>query len=297
MNKTRKYFDPKTAAKLSNLPLTARLAVEGYLIGQHKSPYHGFSVEFSEHKAYGIGDEIKHIDWKIFGKTDRYYVKRFEEETNLRSYILLDTSKSMGFGNGSIDKITYGAFLSTALSYLMLKQRDSVGLVLFNDKITRFLPGKSSKSHLNIIMNTLGKIELGNNTKIKPILDQMAQRIKKRGLVILISDLLDDPDEIMKGLSHFKHNKQEVIVFHILDKKEFDFDFKKRTKFIDMETGKTITTDPWHIRESYKERFDLYQKKYKLGCRKQKIDYVPLFTNHPLDFALSEYLKKRKKTY
>ena len=125
----------------------------------------------------------------------------------------------------------------------------------------------------------------------------MAERIKKRGLVILISDLLDDPDEIMKGLSHFKHNKQEVIVFHILDKKEFDFDFKKRTKFIDMETGETITTDPWHIRESYKERFDLYQKKYKLGCRKQKIDYVPLFTNQPIDIALSEDLKKRKKTY
>ena len=131
MNKAKKYFDPKTAAKLNNISLRARLAVEGYLIGQHKSPYHGFSVEFSEHKAYGIGDEIKHIDWKIFGKTDRYYVKRFEEETNLRSYILLDTSRSMGFGNGSIDKITYGAFLSTALSYLMLKQKDSVGLVLF----------------------------------------------------------------------------------------------------------------------------------------------------------------------
>ncbi len=292
----RKYLNPITAAKLANISLKARLAVEGYLIGQHKSPYHGFSVEFSEHRAYGTGDEVRHIDWKLFGKTERYYVKRFEEETNLRSYILLDTSLSMNFGNQSITKLEYGSFLCSALSYLMLKQRDSVGLVQFDKKINQFLPSRASRSHLNKIMESLEKITPGDNTHIRPILDHMAERIKKRGLIILISDLFDDPKDVIKGLSHFKHNKQEVIVFHILDRNEFEFEFNKRTKFKDMETGQTITTDPWHIQISYKEKIKLFQKNYKLGCRKQKIDYVPLYTDQSLDIALNEYLKKRKKT-
>ena len=292
----RKYLDPLIVAKIDNMALRARLVVEGYLIGQHKSPYHGFSVEFAEHRAYGSGDEIRHIDWKLYGKTDRYYVKRYEEETNLRSYILLDTSQSMTYGSGAITKLEYGSYLSAALTHLMLNQRDAMGLVLFDEKIRKFIPPRAAPSHANIIMGALDKIQSANDTQIRPTLDYMAERIKKRGLVILISDLLDDPAQVLMGLNHFRHNKQEMIVFHLLDRQELEFQFENRTKFRDLETDETITTEPWHIRSAYQELIEMHQRKYRLGCRNQRIDYVPLFTDQPLDLALNEYLNKRQKT-
>jgi len=292
----RKYLDPLIVAKIDNMALRARLVVEGYLIGQHKSPYHGFSVEFAEHRAYGPGDEIRHIDWKLYGKTDRYYVKRYEEETNLRSYILLDTSQSMTYGSGAITKLEYGSYLSAALTHLMLNQRDAMGLVLFDEKIRKFIPPRAAPSHANIIMGALDKIQSANDTQIRPTLDYMAERIKKRGLVILISDLLDDPGQVLMGLNHFRHNKQEMIVFHLLDRQELEFQFGDRTKFRDLETDETITTEPWHIRSAYQELIEMHQRKYRLGCRNQRIDYVPLFTDQPLDLALNKYLNKRQKT-
>jgi len=292
----RKYLDPLIVAKIDNMALRARLVVEGYLIGQHKSPYHGFSVEFAEHRAYGSGDEIRHIDWKLYGKTDRYYVKRYEEETNLRSYILLDTSQSMTYGSGEITKLDYGSYLSAALTHLMLNQRDAMGLVLFDEKIRKFIPPRAAPSHANIIMGALDKIQSANDTQIRPTLDYMAERIKKRGLVILISDLLDDPGQVLMGLNHFRHNKQEMIVFHLLDRQELEFQFGNRTKFRDLETDETITTEPWHIRSAYQELIEIQQRKYRLGCRNQRIDYVPLFTDQPLDLALNEYFNKRQKT-
>ena len=292
----RKYLDPLIVAKIDNMALRARLVVEGYLIGQHKSPYHGFSVEFAEHRAYGSGDEIRHIDWKLYGKTDRYYVKRYEEETNLRSYILLDTSQSMTYGSGAITKLEYGSYLSAALTHLMLNQRDAMGLVLFDEKIRKFIPPRAAPSHANIIMGALDKIQSANDTQIRPTLDYMAERIKKRGLVILISDLLDDPGQVLMGLNHFRHNKQEMIVFHLLDRQELEFQFGNRTKFRDLETNETITTEPWHIRSAYQELIEIQQRKYRLGCRNQRIDYVPLFTDQPLDLALNEYFNKRQKT-
>ena len=291
----KKYLDPEVVAKLNNMKLRARLVVEGYLIGHHKSPYHGFSVEFAEHRAYGHGDEVRHIDWKLFGKTDRYYVKRFEEETNVRSYILLDKSQSMSFSSGSITKLAYGSYLSAALSYLMLNQKDAMGLVLFDEKIKKFIPPRAKTSHSNIIMSALEKIKAGNDTQIRPVLNSMADRIRKRGLVILISDLLDDPEQVLMGLNNFKYNKQEVIVFHLVDRKEYDFDFTDRTQFNDMETGATITTDPWHIRSAYKDQIDESIKNYRQGCRNLKIDYVQIFTDQPLDIALNQYLNKRQR--
>ena len=291
----KKYLDPEVVAKLNNMKLRARLVVEGYLIGHHKSPYHGFSVEFAEHRAYGHGDEVRHIDWKLFGKTDRYYVKRFEEETNVRSYILLDKSQSMSFSSGSITKLAYGSYLSAALSYLMLNQKDAMGLVLFDEKIKKFIPPRAKTSHSNIIMSALEKIKAGNDTQIRPVLNSMADRIRKRGLVILISDLLDDPEQVLMGLNNFKYNKQEVIVFHLVDRKEYDFDFTDRTQFNDMETGATITTDPWHIRSAYKNQINESIKNYRQGCRNLKIDYVQIFTDQPLDIALNQYLNKRQR--
>ena len=291
----RKYLHPEVAAKLGNMSLRARLVVEGYIIGLHKSPYHGFSVEFAEHRAYGPGDEIRHIDWKLYGKTDRYYVKQYEEETNLRSYLIMDISKSMTYRSKNISKLEYASYLTAALSYLMLNQKDGIGLILFDKKIQSFIPPRSTSSHLNTIFSQLDQINPGEDTQLGNVLHEMADRIKKRGLVILISDLFDDFDAIIGGLKHFRYNKQEVIVFHILDRQELNFNFNTRTRFKDMETGELVTTEPWQIRNSYKDLMLKFQDKSRKQCRKRLIDYIPLFTDHDLDIALSQYLRKREK--
>ncbi len=291
----KKYLQPETVAKLDNMALRARLVVEGYIIGQHKSPYHGFSVEFAEHRAYGPGDEIRHIDWKLFGKTDRYYVKQYEEETNLKAYILLDTSRSMKYSHTKITKLDYGSFMAAALFYLMLNQRDGVGLILFDEKIKKFIPPRSTPNHLNTVLKQLEKPKFGTDTAIGSVLHEMAERIKKRGLIILISDLMDNPQSILSGLKHFRHNKQEVILFHVLDRKELEFDFSTRTRFKDMETGSQLTTEPWQIKDAYKARINEMQKNYKRKCRELLIDYVPVFTDQNLDIVLNSYLNKRQK--
>ena len=291
----RKYLEPEMVARLSNMSLRARLVVEGYIIGQHKSPFHGFSVEFAEHRAYGPGDEIRHIDWKLYGKTDRFFVKQYEEETNLRSYILLDTSRSMEYKSNKISKLDYGNYLSAAMAYLMINQQDSVGLTLFDNQIQTFIPPRSKPSHVNTILTHLDKTGSGKDTDVGIVLHEMAERIKKRGLIILISDLFDETENIINGLKHFRHNKQEIIVFHVMDRKELNFDFSNRTKFKDMETDEQITTEPWKIRKIYQKAIQSYQDELRLRCREQKIDYVPLFTDQNLDLALNEYLKKRQR--
>lgn len=275
--------------------MKAKLVVEGYIIGQHRSPYHGFSVEFSEHRSYEPGDEVKHIDWKLYGKTNRLYVKRYEEETNLRTHLILDTSRSMSYTSNKISKLEYGSYLLAALSYLMISQQDAAGVVLFDEKIRSFIPPKSTPSHLNTLLNVLDVPEPGNNTKIESVLHQMAERINKRGLVIIISDLLDEPKNVLNGLKHFRHKKQEVILFHILDRNELEFEFDNRTKFVDMESDEEITTDPWHIKNDYKNLILDIQKYYRRNCRLNKIDYVSLFTDDSLDKGLSEYFNKRQR--
>ena len=293
----RKYLRPETVALLNSMSLRARLVVEGYIIGHHRSPYHGFSVEFAEHRSYGPGDEIKHIDWKLFGKTDRLYVKRYEEETNLRAHIILDTSKSMLYSSAEVSKLSYANSLAASLSYLMINQQDAVGIAKFSEKIDTFIPPKARPSHLNLILSQLDDKDSGNDTQIGMVLHELADRIKKRGMVILISDLLDKPENIMKGLKHFRHQNQEVIVFHIQDRKESEFDFDTRTKFFDMETGEEIVTEPWHIRSNYNELISKLESNYKLNCRENLIDYVPLFTDQSLDIGITEYLIKRSKLF
>ena len=293
----RKYLRPETVALLNSMSLRARLVVEGYIIGHHRSPYHGFSVEFAEHRSYGPGDEIKHIDWKLFGKTDRLYVKRYEEETNLRAHIILDTSKSMLYSSAEVSKLSYANSLAASLSYLMINQQDAVGIAKFSEKIDTFIPPKARPSHLNLILSQLDDKDSGNDTQIGMVLHELADRIHKRGMVILISDLLDKPENIMNGLKHFRHQNQEVIVFHILDRKESEFDFDTRTKFFDMETGEEIVTEPWHIRSNYNELISKLESNYKSNCRENLIDYVPLFTDQSLDIGITEYLIKRSKLF
>jgi len=291
----KKYLNPEILSKLSSMELRARLVVEGFIAGLHKSPYHGFSVEFAEHRQYMPGDEIKHVDWKVYAKTDRFYVKQFEEETNLKSFILLDVSASMGYTSGSITKLQYASYLAAALSYLLIKQRDAVGLVTFDQKIQNYLPPRSVTTYLNQILLQLEKVNNSANTNIAKALHQMAEKIQRRGLIILLSDLLDDPAEILAGLKHFRYQNHEVIVFQILDPKEIGFEFEQDVIFKDMESSEEISTQPWHIRQDYQEKIQQFIGGYKKSCREQKIEYVLLNTSEPFDRAMLSYLLKRKK--
>ncbi|MEE2618973.1 MAG: DUF58 domain-containing protein, partial [Candidatus Poribacteria bacterium] len=218
------YLDPVALSRLGNMELVARLVVEGFITGLHKSPYQGFSIEFSEHRQYMPGDEVKHIDWKVYGKSDRYYVKKFEEETNLRAYIVLDASGSMNykFSDQRLTKFQYGCYLAASLAYLMLKQRDSVSLTIFDQEIRNYIPPRSRASHLRAIISALEEAEPSGDTGISEILHSLAKRIIRRGLVILISDLLDQPTEILTALKHFRHRKHEIIVLHLIDEAERD---------------------------------------------------------------------------
>ncbi|HEX9655067.1 MAG TPA: DUF58 domain-containing protein [bacterium] len=291
----RKYLDPEVVSKLSNMDLRARLVVEGFITGLHKSPYHGFSVEFAEHRQYMPGDEIKHVDWKVYGKTNRFYVKQFEEETNLKAYLLLDASASMGFTSVGVTKLQYACYLAGALSYLMIGQRDAVGLLVFDEKIRRYLPPRSVTTYLHEILRELDRTQSSAETNVAIALHQMAERIKRRGLIIVLSDLFDDPQTVLSALKHFRHRKHEVIVFHIMDPLELTFDFQQDAVFRDMETGEEISTQPWHIRHDYQAKVAEFLANYKKVCRENQIDYVPIDTREAYDRALFEYLLKRKR--
>lgn len=288
------YLSSDIISNISSLSLKARLLVEGLIVGMHKSPYHGFSVEFSEHRAYNIGDEIRNIDWKIWGKTDRYFVKEYEEETNLLSHIILDQSKSMAYSSQNISKLDYAKTLSASLAYLMLKQQDAVGLTLFDSQIQSSIPPKSKSNHISSLFKIMENINPGPDTDIGNILHLSAEAIKKRGLVIIISDFLDDLESIMSGIRHYRYKGHEVIIFHILDNQELQLDFNERTQFIDLETNESITTDPWHIRDSYKEGMQKFCNDLKINCRKNKVDYTLINTTQPIEAALFDYLIKRK---
>jgi len=291
----RKYLNPEVVSRLKNMNLRARLVVEGFITGLHRSPYHGFSVEFSEYRQYMPGDDIRHIDWKVYGKTNRFYIKQFEEETNLKSYLLLDSSASMGYSSHQVSKLSYASYVAAALSYLMIEQRDAVGLVTFAQKINAYLPPRSIKSYLPQILRELEHIQCSNTTDVSATLHEIAERIHRRGLIILLSDLFDDPDKVISGLKHFRHKDHDVIVFHILDPMEIHFDFKQNAVFKDMETGEELTTQPWHIRQEYRERVQKFIDNYKRQCRLNRIDYVLLDTSWNFDRALMEYLIKRKR--
>ncbi len=280
------------------MELRARLVVEGFITGLHRSPYHGFSVEFAERRPYMPGDEIKHIDWKIYGKTDRYYIKRYEEETNLKSYVILDASRSMDYASrGNIKKLEYAAYLIASLSYMMIKQRDAVGLAVFDEQINTYLPPHATKGYLQQILVVLENLKASNKTGAGKSLHQVADRIKRRGLVIVVSDLLDDPKEIIAALKHFRHKKNEVIVMHVLDPLERTFAFGSDATIKDLETSEEIVTQPWQIQKAYQGEMAAFLDRYKRECLENYIDYVLLDTKTTFDVALIEYLSKRQKIH
>ncbi|MFT5087053.1 MAG: hypothetical protein ACI906_004077 [Candidatus Latescibacterota bacterium] len=291
------YLDPETVSRLSRLDLIARLVVEGFITGLHRSPYHGFSVEFSEHRPYMPGDPLRDLDWKAYAKTDRLYIKQYEEETNLKAYILLDVSGSMDFQSGAaLSKFRYATSLAAALSYLMLRQRDAVGLMLFRDLIESYVPPRSVQSHLQVLLKTIEQTKPGSDTNMAPTFHDLAERIARRGLVIVLSDLLDDPQEVLRGLRHFRHRGHEVVVFHLLDPREIDLDFDKETRFFDLEDPQQmLTTQPWLVRREYGQLIEEMVQTYRRGCAEARIDYTLIDTSTPFDVALSRYLVQRRK--
>lgn len=320
----KKYLNPSIVARLSNMEFKARMVVEGFIAGMHKSPYHGFSVEFAEHRQYMPGDDLKHLDWKILGKTDRYYIKRFEEETNLKSYLLLDISRSMDFKSDKIygvnsqsrnffkkilsrtekshlhtanpiTKLEYASHLAASFAYLMLMQRDAISLTTYDTKIRSYIPPHSTKANLQLILKDLSEVNSKNETGTAKCLNEIADKVKRRGLVIVFSDLFDDQTEVINALKHFRYDRNEVIVFQILDPVEISFLEGSPLTLKDMETNEEIYSQPFAMQKAYQESIKEFIDKYKTECRKNNIDFVTLSTSTPYDTALLNYLNKRKK--
>ena len=290
------FLRPDVVSRLASMEMRARLVVEGFITGLHKSPYHGFSVEFAEHHQYMPGDEIRRIDWKIYGKTDRFYIKQFEEETNLKAYICIDASKSMDFkSEGSVTKLEYASYLAAALAYLLMHQQDAAGLVVYDETVRKYLPPHSTRSYLQTILIELQNLKAAQKTGTAKALNAVAEQIRRRGLVIVFSDLFDNQDEVMQALKHFRYNNNEVLLFHVLDPRERNFAFGRDAIFRDLETGEEMMTQPFQIQRAYQSAMNEFIERYKRECREQRIDYVLLDTATPFDKALYEYLIKRKR--
>jgi uncharacterized protein (DUF58 family) len=289
-------LDTATLARISNMQLLAKTVVEGFVLGLHRSPFRGFSVEFAEYRAYVPGDDIKHIDWKAYAKTDRYFVKLFEEETNLSCHVVLDASASMGYGSGALNKFQYSARLAACLAYFMMRQRDATGLITFDTAIRDFLPAAMRPSHLQRVLGTLEDCRTGGETDLAEPLHQVAGAIRNRGLVVLISDLLGDIDPLLGALQHLKFCGHDVIVFQVLDPHEIEFPFSDLAEFTDLESGQKIKTSSRSARGQYLRELEAHQSAIRDGCADLRIDHALFDTRMPLDFALAEYLYRRGKS-
>jgi uncharacterized protein (DUF58 family) len=290
-----RYFDPEGLARVNNMELVARQVVEGFLTGRHRSPYHGFSVEYLDHRAYTPSDELRTIDWKILARTDKYYVKLFEDETNLRAHILVDCSRSMAFQSGDVNKLTWGSYLAAALAYLMLHQNDAVGLVVFDSEIRHLLPPKARPTQFRRILELLDHNYSREDTDVGAVLHDVAERIPRRGLVILISDLIDDESKIADGLMHFRHNNHEVVVFHVMDDAELTFPYDRLTRFKDMEGVGRLVANPKSLRERYLTRIKAFVDGIQTVCHERKIAYNLANTKEQYAQFLAAYLEKRAR--
>jgi len=290
-----KYYDPEKLARIKNLQLLARTVVEGYISGLHRSPFKGFSAEFAEYREYLPGDDLKHFDWKVFARSDKRYVRQYEEETNLTCTLLLDTSGSMAFGGDGLSKFDYACFLTAALTYLMIQQRDQVGLVLFAEDIRQRIPPSNSPAHLKDILNQLERVEPSGQTGIARSLHAIAENTRRRGLVIVLSDLIDDQDAVMNALNHFRHNRSEVVVFNIFDRAELELPYKGLVEFIDLETHRRMQARADVIRREYLRNVEGFVRAYRQSCAASRIDYQLVTTDEPFELMLSAYLNRRAR--
>ena len=292
-----KYLDPKVLNKVGNLEVKARLIVEGFMSGLHESPYKGSSVEFAEHREYVPGDDLRYLDWKVYGKSDRYYIKEFEEETNLKAYVVVDTSNSMAYGTNGVTKLEYAKYVAASLLYLVQRQRDAGALVTFGEGVRTFLPPSSSQAHFRNCLSELSSQEPEGDTDLGAIFNEVAERLRSKSLVVVLSDLFDENEEgLMRGLHRMAHRGHDVIVFHVLDGDELEFPFERMTRFEGLEIDETLLADPRALREASLEELGAFQTRIKSACLGGRMDYQVLDTSRPLDLALSTYLAQRTGT-
>jgi len=290
-----RYLDPAIVARLGTIDLKARTIVEGFLTGLHRSPYQGFSVEFAEYRQYLPGDDLATLDWKVYARSDRHFVKKYEEETNLTCHLLLDISGSMGYGSGPITKLQYGSYLSGALAYLMNRQRDAFGLIAFDDRIASLVPASARAGHLRAVLLALERLKIGAGTNVAKPLRDLAAAVRKRGLVVLVSDLLDDPQSVLDGLKHFRYRGTDVVVFHVIDPYELKFPFERSARFRDIETAQEVMAVPSAVRQDYVDRMQARIAHYKRELGLAGIDYCLLDTSQPLELGLMAYLMTRRR--
>jgi uncharacterized protein (DUF58 family) len=290
-------LEPKILAQLQGLELRARKIVEGYVAGLHRSPYRGFSNEFAEHREYAPGDDLRYVDWKVFGKSDRFYLKQFEEETNLLCYLLLDSSESMQYQgpHAPMSKFAYAQCAAAALAYLVLHQRDAVGLVTFDQEIRQVIRPSSNPTQLKQLLHVMEEATAIRKTRTGPIFHDLAERLGRRGIVVVISDLFDDVESMLAGLKHFRHRRHDVIVMHVLDPAELDFPFQQVTMFKGLEALGDVIAEPRSLQAAYRREVQAFVKRIRAGCRAQQIDYVTIRTDQPLDAVLRTFLSARKQ--
>jgi uncharacterized protein (DUF58 family) len=292
-----RFIDPKTLVRISSLELIARTVVEGFISGLHRSPHLGFSVNFAEYRPYRPGDDIRKIDWKVYGRTDRFFIKEFEGETNTSLFLILDCSRSMAYGSRGISKLEYGQFLAASLGYFAYKQRDSIGFVSYDDHIMDYIPARGSIGHLDTVLHAIERAHPGERTDFVKTLTNVSERLRRRGIVVVISDLYDEPAGVMNGLRHLAFRGNDVIVFQILDPAELLFDFPDAAQFIDMETRAEMHVVPDFLRREYRRILGNQIAEYEKECRKDRIDFSLIDISQPLDRALFSYLVRREQLY
>ena len=291
----RHFLKPAELQRLGRLVLQSRYVVEGTISGRHRSPVKGASSEFADHRQYIAGDDPKRIDWKVVGRTDRYYVRRYEDETNLRVYLIVDHSASMGYTSHTLTKYDYACKLAAAIGYVVIKARDALGLYLYSERLDAATGTRNSFVHLNNLLKTLQHNPPATGTQTAPTLHQIAEAIHRRAMVVLISDLLDTPADVIKALAHFRKQRHDVIVFHVLDPMEIDFSFKHGGEFEDLETGERLIADPRSLAADYQEAFAAFLESYRQPCAEMNIDYRLVNTSRPADVFVRAYLDERRK--
>ena len=289
----KRFLHPATIARIARLDLRARQVVEGFITGMHKSPFFGHSVEFVQHREYVRGDDLRHLDWKAWSKTDRFYIKQYEAETNLRSTLVVDVSNSMHYGRGAMNKYEYGCTIAACLGLMLLKQQDSVGLITFDDDVRQIVPARSQQTHIDALVNGLHVSRPKDKTDIYKILKRVAETAPARGMIVLISDLLVDRDPLFKGLEMLRHGRHDVLVLHVMDEDELRFPFAGTTRFEGMEELIHLTCDPRALRDGYIEALEEYLVEVRRGCARQGIDYALVRTGDYLDAVLSKFLHHR----
>lgn len=290
---SKRFLHPEAIKRISRMELRARHVVEGFLSGMHRSPYFGQSVEFLQHREYTTGDDLRHLDWKVWAKQERYYIKQFEEETNMRVTLLMDCSNSMLYGSGAMNKFEYGATIAVSLAYLILRQQDAVGCVTFDEGVRVTIPVRSKRTHLMSIIKSLEVTEPKDKTDVGQILKQVAENYPRRGMIVLISDLLIPRPSLFRSLKLLRKRGHDVLVFHVMDDDEIDFPFSGPTRFEGMEIPDHLACNPRALREGYLEALNAYLDELRRGCAKNTVDYALIRTSDPLDAVLAKYLSSR----